>query len=421
MLPFFKKSDKSKPAPKGNYFSVLDIGTDWVKVLVCEEKDKKGTILGVAKQRQKLGDMHKGSIIDISNVTENCREALLEAEKIAGVAPRDIIIGIAGELVQGLSTTIEYVRKDYFDEVSMAELQNIVHKVQWKAFEEIREEIRRETGLSQLDIKLIHSAIAGVDIDGYKVSNPLGFKGRNVRITVFNVFAPLIHFESLNAIASNLDKDLMSIVSEPYAVCRSLGFEDGSDFSAIFVDIGGGTTDVAVVLNGGVVATKMFGIGGRVFTKRLAKHLNVPYLEAEQKKIAFSGSKLLKKEAAEIEKLFQTDVAIWIEGLMLTLEDCKNVEVLPSKVLLCGGGALLSMIGAGLEQYDWSGFSGFGKVPKFSFLHPKDIINIQDPNRLIKNIQDVTPMALANLALDLTGNEALMTRMLKKAIRLVEK
>jgi cell division protein FtsA len=419
-MNLFFKTPKKQP-DQYHYFSVLDIGTDVVKVLVCQEDKGKGNIVGVGKQKQRLGDMHNGTIIDIEGVTENCREALKEAETMANVHPTDIIIGIAGELVKGLSTGIEYVRKDSFEEISMAELQNIVHKVQWKAFDEIREQIKKETGFNELDVKLIHSAIANVNVDGYKISNPLGFKGTNVKVTVFNVFAPLVHFEALTAIAAALDKDLLSIASEPYAVSKCLGFEDGSDFSAIFVDIGGGTTDVAVVLNGGVMATRMFGIGGRVFTKRLAKHFNVPFQEAEQRKIEFSHDKLAKRETSSIEKLFASDLSIWSEALALTLQDIPHIDVLPSKILLCGGGALLPSIKEILEETPWFDGVHFAKPPKISYLHPKDIINILDQTNLIKNIQDVTPMALANLALELTGNENLVTKMLKKAIRIVER
>jgi cell division protein FtsA len=365
--------------------------------------------------------MHQGTIIDIEGVTENCREALKEAETMANVHPTDVVIGIAGELVKGLSTSIEYLRKDSFEEISMAELQNIVHKVQWKAFDEIRQQIKKETGFNELDVKLIHSAISNVNIDGYKISNPLGFKGTNVTMTVFNVFAPLVHFEALTAIATALKKDLLSIASEPYAVSKSLGFEDGSDFSAIFIDIGGGTTDVAVVVNGGVIATQMFGIGGRVFTKRLAKHFNMSFQEAEQQKIQFSHDKLSQRETTSIEKLFASDLNIWLEALALTLQDIPHVDVLPSKILLCGGGALLPLIKESLETEDWFTSLHFSKPPKISYLHPKDIINILDQTHLIKNIQDVTPMALANLALELTGNENLITKMLKKAIRIVER
>ncbi len=153
-----KTSIKNRSVQKEkNVFTVLDIGTDFVKTLVCREKKGKGYILGKGRQRQKLGDMHQGAVIDIEQVSENCQEALQEAEEMAQVNPADIIIGIAGELVRGLATSIEYERRDYMDEISMAELQNIVHKVQWKAFNDIRREIKEETDHKELDVKLVHS------------------------------------------------------------------------------------------------------------------------------------------------------------------------------------------------------------------------------------------------------------------------
>ena len=115
----------------------------------------------------------------------------------------------------------------------------------------------------------MNTAIVDVRIDGYKVTNPLGFQGKKVQMSIFNSFAPLVHFSALQNIAEELDIDLLSIVSEPYAVARCLDFEDGN-VSAIFIDIGGGTTDIAVVENGAVIGSKMFALGVRTFTKRLA-------------------------------------------------------------------------------------------------------------------------------------------------------
>ena len=66
-------------------------------------------------------------------------------------------------------------------------------------------------------------------------------------------------------IADDLDLELLGIVSEPFALSRCFDFEEG-ELSAIFIDVGGGVTDIAVVNNGTVIGTKMFGIGGRTFT-----------------------------------------------------------------------------------------------------------------------------------------------------------
>ena len=107
----------------------------------------------------------------------------------------------------------------------------------------------------------------GASIDGYALSNPVGFQGRHVKIGIFNAFAPLVHLGALQSVASQLDLELLEVVAEPYAVARVLGAELVRQAGALFVDVGGGTTDVALVRQGGIEGTRMFALGGRAFTK----------------------------------------------------------------------------------------------------------------------------------------------------------
>ena len=69
-----------------------------------------------------------------------------------------------------------------------------------------------ESGHAEIDVKLVNAAIVDVRIDGYKVTNPLGFQGKEIQIGVFNAFAPIVHLGALQTIAENLDLDLISII-----------------------------------------------------------------------------------------------------------------------------------------------------------------------------------------------------------------
>jgi cell division protein FtsA len=164
---------------------------------------------------------------------------------------------------------------------------------------------------------LVNAAIVDVRIDGYKVANPLGFQGKEVTISIFNAFAPLVHFGSLQTIAAELDLDLLAITAGPYALARCLSSEDGGNFSAIFIDIGGGTTDIAVVNNGSVEGTKMFTLGGRTFTKRLAQALSVNFDDAEKIKIAYSNEKLEKQSNRIVREAMKSDCEVWLSGVAL--------------------------------------------------------------------------------------------------------
>ena len=57
-----------------------------------------------------------------------------------------------------------------------------------------------ETGLASVDVRLVHAGVASAGIDGYAVSNPVGFQGRNLRISVFNAYAPLVHLGALESV-----------------------------------------------------------------------------------------------------------------------------------------------------------------------------------------------------------------------------
>lgn len=403
---------------KKRYAIALDIGTEFVKTLVFRIEDNKAVVTGTGKQRQKLSDMQSGRVTDISGVISNCESALDQACEEAGVIPSQCVIGIAGELVKGTTTTVYYKRENYKTKISVKELRDIIEQVQAKSFDKTRSELAWETGHSEIDVKLVNSAVVDVKIDGYKVTNPIGFQGRDIQVGIFNAFAPIVHLGALQTIAEGLKLDLLSIAAEPYAVAQCVGLEDSAEFSSIFIDIGGGTTDIAVVRGGGVEGTKMFAIGGRVFTKSVSELLDLSFLDAEKVKIEYSTGEI-KKDSDKYKKIsnaLKNDCEVWLAGVQLALEEFSNVDLLPSKILLCGGGSLLPDIKTYLEGRGWTKSLPFARAPKVDYIKPSEVTSIVDETGKLINPQDVTPMALANLAIDLAGDPGVVEGMLDKII-----
>ena len=400
----------------------IDIGTEVVKVLVFrpDHKTKKGIVVGVGRVQQKYGNMHSGAISDIAGVIDASQQAISIALKKAGVQKvRKAVMGIAGELVKGTTTTVHYERKNPHEKIELPELKNIIQKVQWKAYERINSQIEWELGRA-IDIKLINAAIVDVRIDGYRITNPIGFQGKSVSISIFNAYAPTLHLGALESIADALNVDLLSVAAEPYAVSASVGYEDIVDFSAIFVDVGGGTTDIAVVRNGGLEGTKMFALGGRAFTKRLAKELSISYEEAEILKIKYSQGNVNHTVIAQIHSILEQDSMVWLSGVELSLMEFAESDLLPSIIYLCGGGSGLPDIKKALTTAEWIQNLPFAHPPKISFLQPKDVAHITDHTNSLTNPQDVTPMALANLAIDLSDEERVLANMLRRAMRSIQ-
>ncbi|EKD56739.1 MAG: Actin-like ATPase involved in cell division-like protein [uncultured bacterium] len=399
------------------YAISLDIGTEFVKSLIFKVVDDKAEVIGVGRQRQKLTDMQGGMVTDIGGVIKNCEASLEMAANQAGLLPDQVIIGIAGELVKGTTTTIKYSRSHPKNKISIQELKDIIARVQRRAFDRARSILAWESGYSEIDVRLVNAAIVDVKIDGYKVINPLGFQGKEIQIGVFNAFAPIVHLGALQTIAESLSLDLLSITAEPYAVARCMGPEEGAEFSAIFIDIGGGTTDIAVVNRGGVIGTKMFALGGRAFTKRVSQAMGVSFPQAEELKIKYAQGKLEStQKVSAIKKALETDCDVWASGVELSLGEFKNIDLLPSKILLCGGGSALPDLLDAIKDHKWSKKLPFARRPVVQYIDPKDITNVIDKTGELKHTWDVTPMSLANLAIDLVGEEKVVDGVLSKVV-----
>ncbi|XLQ19932.1 MAG: cell division FtsA domain-containing protein [Candidatus Moraniibacteriota bacterium] len=414
----FKKGSKD-----GEYYLALDIGTEMVKSIVfrIDEESTKGVVVGIGKERQKRNNMQSGAISDINGVIEICKKSISQAKKMAGVDDvSHAVMGVAGELVKGTTTTVHYDRANPSNRMELPELKEIIQRVQWKALERIREQMEWELGRS-VDVKLINAAIVDVRIDGYRVANPLNFQGKNLSISIFNSYAPLMHLGAIDMIAQELNLDLMRVAAEPYAVSASVGYEDILDFNGIFIDIGGGTTDIAVVRNGGLEGTKMFALGGRAFTKRLAQSLRIPFEEAETLKIKYTHGKLQSNVSEQFSKILLQDSLVWLGGVELSLMEFADKDLLPSNIYLCGGGSALPEIGHVLLETEWVKKLPFTKSLSVNFLQPRDVIHMIDETGELDNPQDVTPLALANLAVSELTKEKEISRILKKAMKDVQK
>lgn len=420
MFNFLRSSFKSGPKSGGDTLLALDIGTEFVKALLVRGEGTKGRVLGVGKSRQNPGEMPSGAVTDIGSVIVRCKAAMAEAERMAGTRPEQLILGIAGELVKGLTRTIRYRRHEPQAKIHLEELKNIVHKVQWKAFEQMRAEMAFESGYNEIEVKLVSAAVLDVKVDDYRVANPVGFQGKEVVMSVFNAFSPLVHYGVLQTIAAELSVPLLAITAEPYALARALGSEREDSSNVIIMDIGGGTTDIIVIKDGTLAGTKMFTIGGRSFTKRLSQQLNVSFSEAEEIKLAYSGQRLEKQSHKIVEKALKPDVEVWLTGVKLTLSEFSHVDQLPAKILLCGGGAELPDLKNILLESDFWKTLSFPRKPHVSFIHPRDLPMIADETRRLLDPQDVTPLALAGLGVELANEEKVITTMLRKVVRLMQ-
>ena len=397
----FEKFRSSRKDNADDYIVALDIGTEYVKALIAKLDDDVLNIVGVGRAHQQLSDMHSGAIADIAGVVRNCEDALSIAEEQAGLQAKRVVIGIAGELVKGVTNTIRYRRPQPDRPLDTAEMEFIIEKVQERAQGKAQKQIALETGNEDVEVKLVNSALVGIHIDGYKVSNPIGFQGRDVAVQIYTAFAPMVHIGALERVADELSLELLAVAAEPFAVSRSvLGSDASSNFTAILADVGGGTTDIAVVNDGGVEGTKMFGIGGRSFTNTIASELNLSYTDAEKLKVNIGHSQIKPTVAKDVNDAIDKTLDVWVSGVELALSEFDSVDHLPNRILLCGGGASLEKLVTALEASEWHKDLPFTKKPTVHYIHPSDVIGITDTTDKVTDHTFITAMGLLRVGYD---------------------
>lgn len=381
----------------------LDIGTEFVKAVIAKQsKNGNLEVIGVGKAHQGASNMYAGAIADIPAVVEVCEKALDQAEKMAGITSKTVVVGIAGELIKGNTNTVRYRRKNGNKPLTEQEMSLIIKRVQDRAGEQARKDIADETNNPDVEVRLINSAIVSITIDGYKISNPIGFKGTDVIIQFYTAFAPLVHISAIEKVCAELQLDLLAVAVEPFAVCRAcLGDDLDGNLSAIVMDIGGGTTDIAVIDDGGVEGTKMFGIGGRSFTHQIAEALNVDFDTAEGYKLSINNpAKVPADMRNKMMLAVQRNLAVWLSGVQITLEEFKLSEMLPNKILLCGGGAGLNELQDVLSTTDWFKELPFARRPVIHLVNSSDIPGIDNKTNITLDHSYVTALGLLRVALD---------------------
>jgi cell division protein FtsA len=394
------RGDGKRGGKVGQYLVALDVGTEFVKALVARVVGDELEVIGMGRIHQGLSDMQAGAIADIAAVVGNCDKALALAEQQAGVSARTAVIGIAGELVKGTTSTVRFTRKNAEKEISVDEMGRIIELVQERAEAKARQQLAWELGGKDVEVRLVNSALVRIDIDGYKVTNPVGFQGKDVLVEMYTAFAPMIHIGALERTAVELDLELLAVAAEPFAVARSVvGDDPSTSLSAILMDVGGGTTDIAVLNEGGVEGTKMFGIGGRAFTHAVERQLDIDYTQAESLKIGLSSGNTNGSKKEKVEKALDKTLNVWINGVELALSEFDKLDNLPNRLLLCGGGSSLDMLMQKLENDEWYKALPFTKKPQIQHIKPDEVIGITDATGSINDHTFITAMGLLRVGM----------------------
>jgi len=166
------------------------------------------------------------------------------------------------------------------------------------------------------------------------------------------------------------------------------------------MDVGGGTTDIAVINDGGVQGTKMFGIGGRAYTRSIERGLGLEFDEAEDLKLQLGTDALSKSQEQEAGEALQKTVDVWISGVELALSEFDQLDHLPHRMFLCGGGSSLQALMDELEKTNWYRQLPFTRKPSVHHIRPDQVVGIKDLTGNVNDHTYITALGLLRVGLD---------------------
>jgi cell division protein FtsA len=264
----------------------LDIGTSKVCAVVGELTDQGVEIIGVGSHASQ--GLRKGVVINIEATVQSIRKAVEEAALMAGCEIHSVFAGIAGAHIKGLNSHGIVAVKN--KEVTQRDVDRVIDAAKAVAIPMDREVLHILPQDYILD-----------DQDGIK--EPLGMSGVRLEAKVHIVTGSVTSAQNIIKCCSRLGLNVADIALEPLASADAVLGPEEKDLGVALVDMGGGTTDVAVFHDGTVRHTAVLGIGGNHITNDIATGLRTPFSEAEKIKQRYGcarASKVGKDERVEV-------------------------------------------------------------------------------------------------------------------------
>jgi len=260
---------KSKDAK--NLIVGLDIGTSKIITIVAEVTPDGGlTVIGVGTHES--SGMKKGMVVDIDATVAAIQRSLGDAELMADCKIREVYTGIAGGHIKSSNANGMVKIKD--KEVSHADIARVV-------------DTASSISLPG-DQQLLHVLEQEFSIDGQGgIKKPLGMSGMRLEVEVHIVSGAIAAVQNIIKCVHRCGLEVQEIILQPLASSKAVLSDDERDLGVCLVDIGGGTTDVAIFTGGAIRHTAVIPIAGDQITNDIAMALRTPTKDAEDIKIKY--------------------------------------------------------------------------------------------------------------------------------------
>ncbi|NNF21719.1 MAG: cell division protein FtsA [Saprospiraceae bacterium] len=261
---------------ENNLAAGLDIGTTKIAAMVGRKNEYgKLEILGIGKSKS-LG-VHRGVVNNITQTIQSIQQAVQEAEAASGMSIEQVTVGIAGQHIRSLQHSDYITRANaelVIDEDDIERLINQVHKLVMLPGEEI-----------------IHVLPQEFKVDGQgEIKEPIGMYGGRLEANFHVVVGQVSSIRNIGRCIKSAGLQLDGITLEPLASSNAVLSQEEKEAGVALIDIGGGTTDLAVFKDGIIRHTAVIPFGGNVITEDIKEGCSIIEKQAELLKIKFGSA-----------------------------------------------------------------------------------------------------------------------------------
>jgi cell division protein FtsA len=255
---------------KDNLIVGLDIGTTKICAIVAEVTEAGVDIVGIGTHPSK--GLRKGVVVDIDATVDSIKHAVEEAELMADCEITSVYAGIAGGHIDGFNSHGIVAVKN--QEVTDSDVRRVIDAAKAVAI--------------PMDREVIHVIPQEFIIDEQDgIREPIGMSGVRLEAKIHIVTAAVTSAQNIVKCANRAGLNVMDIVLEPLASAEAVLAQDERELGVCLIDIGGGTTDIAVFVDGSIKHTSVLSIGGYHLSNDIAVGLRTPFDEAERIKKRF--------------------------------------------------------------------------------------------------------------------------------------
>ncbi|EPR13234.1 cell division protein FtsA [Ruminiclostridium papyrosolvens] len=375
----------------------LDIGTRTVIGIVGVYEKECFRVVAAEICEHKSRAMLDGQIHDIEKVAEVITQVKERLEKILGVALTKVAIAAAGRVLKTSQTKLEYdieQGREITSEIVGSLEVDAIQNAQFKLDNEISNE-------EKMTFYCVGYSVVNYFLNGYVISSLVGHKGKKIGVEVLATFLPHVVVDSLYTVMSKVGLEVISLTLEPIAAINVTIPKDLRLLNLVLVDIGAGTSDIAVTRDGSVVAYGMVPIAGDEITEKIAQEFLVDFNTAEKIKISISsGTENIKYTdilGNKYEITHQKAIEIIKPSIdFLAGSICDKIlefnQKAPNAVFLIGGGSQIPGLTNRIAE-------GLGLPDNRVAVRGRDVIqNIKTKIKKLTGPESITPFGIAMMA-----------------------